>query len=261
MSKSTLQTDAAAFAREIRALQKQRKTWEDGLFKSSNKELYSILERCHTVLQQLREDRKLRKALTKALDDLGIPSRSNTSPELKVVRSVFGSENNRIYAYVRVLQTAKADLPNDQKFSDWIEEHGGVEEIRRKPKDGPSAAELAKRHRELAEERLFSETLISPRFTPDDSLQPAPDGDYAFSVALVRIEPDGKAGIIFGSGKTTLVRAVLSEAGKRLSEAGDAMEPVAEARAKNQSREQSVSGFINYDDEIECVDDEATLAA
>jgi hypothetical protein len=129
--------------------------------------------------------------------------RSNTSIELKVVRAVFGVENNRTQAYTRVLQLAKKDLPEGWKLAEWIEEKGGVEEVRRTPKDGPTLAEQAEKNRIHAEEVLANIDATVPRFKPIKSLQPEEGGDYQFSVALVRVDNDGKAAIVFGMPRTS----------------------------------------------------------
>lgn len=216
MSKKSSQDNVTNLTSAIDALRRKCEAWEINIYKSSNDELYSILQKCHLFLENLRSAPKMRNAFTKALEGLGIEVRGNTSLELKVVKAVFGKENKRIHAYVRLLKTAKKDLPKGTSLSDWIFEEGGVEEIRRKPKDGPTPTEKAKLNRERAERTLCDVDPIGKHFDPDDSLQPVSDGDYPFSVALVRVDANGKAAVVFGSNKTTLVRAVLTEAGSAL---------------------------------------------
>lgn len=203
---------------EIKRLHDKRVIWQDGAYKRSNEALYEVLEGCHELLEQLRGDVKLRKKLNKALKDAGYTVRSNTSIELKVVRAVFGVENNRTQAYTRVLQVAKKDLPPGWTLAEWIEERGGVEEVRRTPKEGPTLAEKAEKNRTHAEEVLANVDAIVSRFKPLKSLQPAEGGDYRFSVALVRVDDDGKAAIVFGTNKNALVKSVLTEAGKELAD-------------------------------------------
>ncbi|MCR9257684.1 MAG: hypothetical protein NXI16_16490 [Alphaproteobacteria bacterium] len=216
MTKAQTQYNVTNLTAAINALRKQCQAWELGVFRTSNDELYAILQKCHLFLENLRSAPEMRSSFTKALAGLGIQTRGNTSLELKVVKAVFGKENKRIHAYVRLLQAAKKDLPKGKPLSDWIVEHGGVEEIRRKPKGGPTPAERAKSNREHAEQSLVNIDPVGSRFDPDDSLQPDSDSDYPFSVALVRVDSDGKAAVVFGTNKTTLVRAVLSEAGAKL---------------------------------------------
>lgn len=216
-NKSEAKANVDMLSAALKRLHEKRTTWQNGTYKRSNDELYGILAECHTLLVQLRGDVKLRKKLNDAIEAAGYTVRSNTSIELKVVRAVFGVENKRIQAYVRVLQLAKAEMPTDWTLPEWIEEHGGIEEVRRKPKAGLTAAERAKQYREYAEAKLANAKHIGKRFTPDDSLQPDDGGDYAYAVALVRVDADGKASLVFGTNKNALVKAVVTEAGKTLT--------------------------------------------
>jgi len=215
--KSEARTNADMLTAALKKLHAKCSTWHNGTYKRSNDELYGILAECHALLVQLRGEIKLRKKLNEAIEAAGYTVRSNTSIELKVVRAVFGVENKRTQAYVSVLQLAKTDMPKDWTLPEWIEEHGGVEEVRRKPKAGPTAAEQAKRYREIAEAKLANAEHIGKRFKPDESLQPNDGGDYAYTVALVRVDADGKASLVFGTNKNALVKAVITEAGKQLA--------------------------------------------
>ena len=216
--KSEAEVNVDKLSAALKRLHEKRTTWQHGTYKRSNDELYGILAECHTLLVQLRGAIKLRKKLNDAIEAAGYTVRSNTSIELKVVRAVFGVENKRIQAYVRVLQLAKTDMPKGWTLPEWIEEHGGIEEVRRKPKEGPTEAERAKQYREYAEAKLANAEHIGKRFAPDDSLQPDDGGDYAYTVALVRVDADGKASLVFGTNKNALVKAVITEAGKTLAE-------------------------------------------
>lgn len=214
-SEARVNTDMLSAA--LLRLHDKRATWQNGTYKRSNDELYVILAECHELLMQLRGELKLRKKLNEAIEAVGFEVRSNTSIELKVVRAVFGAENKRTQAYVRVLQLAKTDMPKGWTLQEWIEEHGGIEEVRRKPKAGPTAAERAKQYRAFAEVKLANAEHIGKRFKPDDSLQPDDGGNYAYTVALVRVDADGKASLVFGTNKNALVKAVITEAGKTLA--------------------------------------------
>lgn len=220
MTKSTTETNSniAAIGAQLTSLSDKRSMWEAGSYKQSNDELYDILNGCYTLLIQLRGETKLRKLLNKALEAKGFPVQSNTSLELKVVRAVFGTNGNRAYGYVRVLQVAAAEMPHSMTLAEFIEDRGGIEEIRRTPKSGITAADKAKQQRELAEKVLSDTTDVSGFVKLDDSLQPAKDSAFDFSVALIRKDKNGQGSIVFGSGKESLVKAILTEAGKVIGE-------------------------------------------
>lgn len=245
MSKAQTQFNTSSLSTAVNALRQQCEEWETGAFKSSNEQLYAILQKCHMLLCHLRSAMELRKAFNALLSNMGIQYRSNTSLELKVVKAAFGKENNRIHAYARVLEFAKTDLPTGMNLPEWITQQGGVEEIRRKPKDGPTPAEKAKIRRELAEAALSNIDPISERFDPDDSLKQPSESVYEFSVALVRLEKDGKATIVYGTNKTRLIQAVLADAGANLSEKTIQQEITSKQTRKRQERD----AVLDADDE------------
>lgn len=246
-TKSEAQINIDMLSAALKRLHDKREEWQANAYKRSNEQLYTILEDCHTLLVQLRGEVKLRKKLNDAIEAAGFTVRSNTSIELKVVRAVFGVENNRIHAYVRVLQIAKVELPKGWTLTEWIEEQGGIEEVRRAPKAGISAADQAKLYRNIAEARLANADHIGERFDPPADLQPDDGGDYAFSVALVRVDTDGKASVVFGTNNNALVKAVITEAGKQLSkqDANDAA--VNKHSKKRQARDQVLDGLGSSD--------------
>lgn len=241
--KSEARANVDMIATALKKLHDKRTTWQNGTYKRSNDELYAILADCHALLVQLRGELKLRKKLNKAIEAAGYTVRSNTSLELKVVRAVFGAENKRTQTYARVLQIAKAELPKGWTLPEWIEEHGGIEEVRRKPKAGPTAAEKAKQYREFAEAKLANAQHIGKRFAPDDSLQPDDGGDYAYAVALVRVDADGKASLVFGTNKNVLVKAVITEAGKQLAQRKADHDVQSKHSKKRKERDELLIGF------------------
>jgi len=247
-TKSESKINIERMAAELKRLHDKRSEWQEGAYKRSNEQLYAILQDCHTFLVQLRREVKLRKKLNDAIEAAGFTVRSNTSLELKVVRAVFGVENNRIYAYTKVLQIAKVDMPKDWTLPEWIEEYGGIEEVRRKPKAGLSEADKAKQYRALADAHLANAEHIGKRFKPDDSLQPDDSSDYEYSVALVRVDSDGKASLVFGTSKAALVKAVVTEAGKQLAER---KKQAAETNKHSSKRKQRDAVLAESSDEFE----------
>ncbi|MCE8525791.1 hypothetical protein KBY23_11005 [Ruegeria pomeroyi] len=234
---SKSKTNTNTLRAELKRLHALRIVWQDDVYKRSNEALYEILEGCHALLEQLRKNVDLRKKLNDALKKSGFTVRSNTSIELKVVRAVFGVENNRTHAYVRVLQVAKAELPDDWTLTEWIEERGGVEEVRRTPKEGPTIAQKNEEYRKNAEKVLFDTDPIVPRFKAKADIRPADDGDYEFAVALVRVDGDGKAAIVFGSNKNALVQAVLTEAGKKIAKDKEKADVTSKQTKKRKKRD------------------------
>jgi hypothetical protein len=254
---------AATLVAQVDTLAKKREKWEAGAFKASNDQLYDILAECHKMLQTLSGNSGLKKAFDTALKDAGYKFRSNTSWELKVVKAVFGEENNRHYAYVRALKIARDDqggVPSGKTFQSWVRDNGGIEEIRIKPKGGLSQADKAQLAREKADEHFATASVIGSRFDPDSSLQPAHNEDFRFSVALVRVDSDGKAGIVFGTNKAAVVRTVLKVAGDALTKKQEQEAPAKAERTKQEKRD-AILAELNALDAADDDDDVQDIAA
>ncbi|GAB5510419.1 MAG: hypothetical protein Rhims3KO_18200 [Hyphomicrobiales bacterium] len=223
MSKSTKTKtaeikSAATISQQIATLNIKAQTWAQGTYKDSNDELHGVLEDSFALLAQLRASRAARKALEQHLESEGFTVRPNTSLELRVLRAVFNAEGRREMSYKRVLDVARAEKPSQQSLSDFIHERGGIEEIRRTPKGGISAADKAQKQKDTAERELANAACVGKRFKPAPILRPSADGTMNYSIALMREDADGLASIVWGTGKESLVTAVLKEAGKAIEE-------------------------------------------
>jgi len=102
------------------------------------------------------------------------------------------------------------------KLPKWIREGGGVEEIRRKHKDGISPATLAIQHTAIATAELANQKTLVENFKAPIELEPSSDALHTFSLALVRKNKDGTSSIVYGSRNETLIAKLLAVAGKHL---------------------------------------------
>jgi hypothetical protein len=118
---------------ELRSMEAKRINWEQGAYRTSNQALYQVLGECLAYCGELPVSMaKLRTAaLMTFYKERGYRYKEDTPLVTRVVRAVFGDINRRrISTYSLVLRQAQkegiayADLPN------WIEERGGVQEIR-----------------------------------------------------------------------------------------------------------------------------------
>ena len=74
-----------------------------------------------------------RRAFAALLTDLEIKTQANTSLALKVIRYVFAGQGRREDAYARVVAIAHDMKGPDQSFTSYVQECGGLEEVRRVP--------------------------------------------------------------------------------------------------------------------------------
>ncbi len=128
---STLRENAASLLQSIEA---DRLQWETGAYRTSNQMLYALLARCSAYSGELPPDAaKLRSIeLKNFYESRGYVYKREQPLVTRVVRAVFGGkvDRRRISNYSLALRDAQqkkvapADLPK------WIEERGGLQEIK-----------------------------------------------------------------------------------------------------------------------------------
>lgn len=195
-----------------------RVTWEEGTLRASNEELYAILEAVYSLYAELKGEVAKRRAFASLLTDLGLKGQTNTSLALKVIRYVFGKQGRREDGYARVVAIAHDMKDPDQSFTSYVQECGGIEEVRRVPQtqktDGMSKDDFKKLALEgLQEVQVGVTTFELPTF-----IQPNTDYEEDYAVALVRCNADGTGTVVYGCNEAGIIDAVLVSSGKDLDQ-------------------------------------------
>lgn len=201
-----------------------RQLWEEGTLRAANTELYAILERCFALYSELRDDTAKRRALNALLTDLAMKPKSNTSLGLKVIRYVFGKEGVRELAYSKVLSVVYDLKGADQSFTSYIEERGGIEEIRRESAIKTSTKMTSADYKQLAVEALQTAAVSVTSFKLPTYIQPNSEYDEDYVVGLIRCNSDGTGDLMFGNNDAKVIDTVLTASGKDLdAKAQDAL--------------------------------------
>ena len=180
-------------------LRTQRKSWERNEYKKANDVLYALLADCLAVFEGIfikasADERKLlRKELEAQLKKDSIKVQRNTVTLTMFIRFVFGSDRKRAHSYAYVLKAAiSSGVPAD-KLADYINEQGGMEEVKRKM----VVSEKALKKREdvaMAQDAVkaaIDDALVQPLAT----VQLANiTGDYA--VLLAKPSANGEVAIV-----------------------------------------------------------------
>ena len=208
------------FVGRLSELCDKREEWEQNAYRTSNEGLYAILAVCLDIYQQLKgtsaKQIAERKKLTTALKEAGLTSNGGTHLTTKIVRYVFRSGKHRTSVYSRVIACADEHYQDASSLPKWISENGGIEEIRRKSKDGFGPADLNEAYKDTAENHYFySKEIISP-FKSVEQLEPSNIGTSHYAVALLRKNADGTLSIVYGTNTEAIISFVLLEAGKKL---------------------------------------------
>jgi len=118
---------------ELRSMEAKRIDWETGAFRTSNQALYQVLAECLAYSGELPVSMaKLRNAaLATFYKERRYRYKEDAPLVTRVVRAVFGDVNRRrISTYSLVLRQAQKENVAYANLPAWIEERGGIQEIR-----------------------------------------------------------------------------------------------------------------------------------
>lgn len=132
--KATFQSPYQVALNTIHSLESKRVTWEEGVYKTSNQALYEILAECLIYggdLASTDANTARREALESFYKTRGYRWKAETPLMTKIVRAVFGDiDRRRISTYSLVLREAKKENVLPSNFAVWVEEKGGLQEVR-----------------------------------------------------------------------------------------------------------------------------------
>jgi len=201
----------------LTALIAQRVQWEDGNYKQANAELYAILEECCTIYTELCANKAQVKLFNAAADALGVSFNKGTSLALKIVRVVFGAQSNREFAYARVIKVGFEEKAAEQTLTNFIIEHGGIENVRRKVANKAATALTADDYKDIAE-NAFTGGFALATFGLESYMLNDEENDTDYIVALVHCDGAGNGSIVYGSNKRGLVSSALAVMGKEIDD-------------------------------------------
>jgi len=117
----------------LNQLESKRMAWENTAFRSSNQQLYAVLAECYLFSGDLPLDqaKERSKQLTEFCKLRGYQIKNEAPLITRIVKAVFGNvDRRRISTYSLVLRSAKASNIQPNKLAEWIEEQGGIQEIK-----------------------------------------------------------------------------------------------------------------------------------
>jgi hypothetical protein len=202
---------------KLTALIAQREVWEAGTYKQANAELYAILEQCGVIYAALKEDKKSARAFSALADDQGVIFNKGTSLALKIVRLVFGKQGHREFAYTRVIKLWFEERTEGQTLTNFVIEHGGIENVRRNVGKASSDKLTADDYRAIAEE-AFAEGEALATLSIEKYMLADTENDSDYLVAIVRCDGNGIGEVLYGSNKRSLVSNALAVMGKELGD-------------------------------------------
>lgn len=114
-------------------LEAKRISWEGGVYRTSNLELYGILAECLGYCGEISftQAKARNSALESFFKSRGYKYKSENPLASRVVKAVFGNiDRRRVSTYSLVLRQAIKEEVKPLSLASWIEEKGGIQEIK-----------------------------------------------------------------------------------------------------------------------------------
>jgi hypothetical protein len=131
--KATPTTTTPPTATKLSEMETKRQQWETTAYRTSNQQLYAVLADCLAYGEALpvAESKQRTKDLEEFFKLRGYTVKSDSPLLSRVVKAVFGNvDRRRISTYSLVLRTAQKEGITANKLAGWIEERGGVQEVK-----------------------------------------------------------------------------------------------------------------------------------
>lgn len=118
----------------IEGLMLEREQWQENTYRTSNDQLYGLLQKCFALYKELSgesaEAATQRSALRDYINLKAYKFAAGTHTIVKIVKCVFGADRRRVSAYGIVLRAALAKNISILDIPQFIRDAGGVEELR-----------------------------------------------------------------------------------------------------------------------------------
>lgn len=157
---------------ELKSMEVARISWETTELAASNNRLYGILKQAYSFYLVMKQDsnKDVRKAQLDAMEKFiaqrGYTFTPSTHDMTRVVKCVFGVDRRRVSAYSIAMREALRQQIEADDLVEFLEDNGGVEQIRLGGTKPLSATKRAERVKEEVVERelgkiKFDATVIS----------------------------------------------------------------------------------------------------
>jgi hypothetical protein len=130
---ATTPTVTSAY-KELEDIAVAKDTWETTVYRTSNDQLYALLQRCYGLYTLMCKNTDTAKQLVEDVDkylakkEYKVAASSHTLA--KIVKAVFGVDRRRVSAYSIALRAALAAKIAVADLPQYIRNSGGVEELR-----------------------------------------------------------------------------------------------------------------------------------
>lgn len=146
---------------QLKSMEVARISWETTELAQSNNRLYSILKQAYNFYLVMKQNgsENVRKAQLNAMEQFiaerGYTFTPSTHDMTRVVKCVFGVDRRRVSAYSIALRRALSEDKTADDLIDFLEDEGGVEQIRLGGKKALSVMERATLGKEVVADKVL----------------------------------------------------------------------------------------------------------
>lgn len=193
---------AQAIVNKADALVKTREDWQQNEYARSNARLYEILADVLRMYEQVKDDKRLRaetvKQMKQQLQAAGVRVQMNTLALTLFVRYVFRTDRQRAMNYSRTLQAALAEGISAERFAQFVNDSGGVEQCKK---------QFTKSETVVAKEQTIAEamTLVEEQLTNNEL---SPLATFQVPPSFVKGLQDGYVFVMAKADSTGVVKAL-----------------------------------------------------
>jgi hypothetical protein len=195
----------------------RQKAWNEGSRRISKQELYAVLAGCLSLVETVKQN-SMYSQLEKELKARGLSFNSSTGVPTRVVRCVFNTDERALSSFASAIAIANRRGIESGDFVKWVNEHGGIDKVRRK-------FAKAKKSKEISVSELLSVAknnlhamptlaVISKANIVNVKSTPA----SGFVINISRINPNGDYEVVATSTDSTAIRSALANWGQYVTD-------------------------------------------
>lgn len=157
---------AVSLCDELDAITAAKDNWEATVYRTSNDQLYAVLQRCYALYKQICSDSAKTKQHVEELDQYlkakGYGVATSTHTLNKVVRAVFGVDRRRVSAYAIALRAALDAKVAVDGIPQYIRNSGGVEQLRLpKSPNAKTPSQRASEAKHIIDQHVLAQLTLS----------------------------------------------------------------------------------------------------
>ncbi|TPH13936.1 hypothetical protein [Litorilituus lipolyticus] len=190
----------------IESLIQTRNDWEVNEYKSSNLKLYRLLDDCYQLATEFKKSSSAKNDIEAMLKARKMQVRADDSILRKLLKLVFASDKRRVSAYAKVVEVAISEKISPKELPRWIDEKGGIEEIR-----------TANTKSGNAEEKINHGKVIAQKLAPISTIpqHEAITEQAGLVVLIANVKDDFSTEVLYSVNHQTVLNSALKELSRK----------------------------------------------